>query len=122
MRREECVKAIVRILARQGVKRYTLQHNVALRIREHQLVEPIAPLAAGAAYGKGRHAVVDRPDGAFGIALFLGKEPLSVGYDETEVSRAGLIDARMVNLIQNAMAQREPHPAARGECRAHATL
>ena len=108
--------------AGERMKIQALQDDIAARIGEHQLVETIAAVLAGAGDGKGGHAVGDRPQDARRIALLLGEEALPVGDDEAEIPRARVIDARIVDLVQDAVAEREPDLALRGESRAHAAL
>lgn len=57
-----------------------------------------------------------------GIAFFLGEKLRAVGDDQPHVADAGLINARVINLVKNAVAQREPDMALVAECRAHAGL
>src|SRR3954471_17699149 len=46
-----------------------------------------------------------------GIALFFREVRRTIRDDEAEVSDAGVIHARVVHLVENAVAQGEPHPA-----------
>ena len=56
------------------------------------------------------------------MALFLGEEVTTICDDETEITGAGAVDARPVDLVHYAMAQREPDPVARREGGADAAL
>jgi len=42
------------------------------------------------------------------MALLFGEKPAAIGDDQTEVASAGLIDAGKIDLIENAVAEREP--------------
>src|ERR1700722_4062794 len=42
------------------------------------------------------------------VALFLGEEITAVGDNESQVAGAGLVDARKINFVENAVAQGEP--------------
>ena len=119
---EQRIEAIVADRARERLKLDPLQQDVAPRIGEHQLFEPVAPVGAGAGDGESRYTVGDRSDDAFGVALLLREEAASIGDDETEIPRAGLVDARIVDLVQNAVAQREPHLTPCRKGRADAAL
>src|SRR6185437_10480875 len=93
-----------------------LQHRIVHRIGEHQLLDAIAAGKAGAGDRKRRNAVLGRMDDAARAALLFGEIAVAVGDDEAEVARAGLIDARIIDLVEDAMADREPdtaHPAER---------
>ena len=44
----------------------------------------------------------------FGVALFFGKEAIAVGNDEAEVARARKVGASIIDLVEDAVAEREP--------------
>ena len=69
-----------------------------------------------------RHAVLQRGDLEVAVALLLGEEAIAVGDDQAEVARARLIDARIVDLVQDAVAEREPDAADRRQRGADAAL
>src|SRR5687767_6570435 len=46
-----------------------------------------------------------------GLALFFGKVRQTIRDDEAQVSGAGMINPRVVHLVENAVAQSEPHTA-----------
>ena len=62
---------------------------------------------------KRRHTVLQPHQFAAAITLLLGEEAGTVGHDEAEVARAGLIDPRVIDLVQDAVAEREPNAADR---------
>jgi hypothetical protein len=45
------------------------------------------------------------------VALLFGEESTAISDDQAEVASAGLIDAREIDLIENAVTEREPNPA-----------
>ena len=49
------------------------------------------------------------------VAFFLGKVAVAVGDNEAEIPSAGLIHAREINFVENAVAQGVPDPAVRIE-------
>src|SRR5688572_9561852 len=57
-----------------------------------------------------------------GIALFFRKIRQAIRDDEAEVAGAGVTDARVVHLIENAVTQGEPHPALAADGRTEAAL
>src|SRR6185503_10035628 len=54
------------------------------------------------------------------IPLFFRKVRRAIGDDEAEVASAGVIDAGVIHLIENAVAQSEPHAAFAADGRAEA--
>src|SRR5580704_7099558 len=69
-----------------------------------------------------RNTILQPGDLKSTIALFLGKEPVAVGHDEAKVPRTCLINAWIVDFVQDPVAESEPHPAHMGQRRAHAAL
>src|SRR5258708_40376994 len=53
------------------------------------------------------------------MALFLREVALAIRHNEAHVTGAGLIDSRKVNLVQNAMTEREPNAAMLVQCGAN---
>ena len=99
-----------------------LEHHVAPWVGQHLFLDPIAtingrvpnPIRRNA----GRHL---RRLGA-GIPLFFREVRLPIGHDETKVARARVIDAWIVDLVENPVAQREPDTAVATDGRAEAAL
>src|SRR6266545_3378763 len=46
------------------------------------------------------------------VAFFLVAKRFSIAYEKLKVARVRLIDVRVVNLVHNAVTQREPNAAA----------
>ena len=120
MRREQREQAQRRIAARAQF--HLLQHHVAPRIGDHRLEDVVATGDAFAAQAIGRHAIGQRVHAVMRVALLLGEEPIRPGDDETEIAQAGLVEPRVVDLVQDAVAEREPDPAERRERGADAEL
>ena len=98
------------------------QHRAAARVGDDAL-EDAKPAAAMLARQKeSGNAVLERLDGALAVTLHLGEEARAVGDDQAEVANAGLIDARVIDLVENAVADGEPDAARVGEGRADAAL
>src|SRR5579863_5340802 len=100
-------------IASERLKRYALKHDVAARIGEHQFFDPITTLVTDTADDKRRHAFGDRMNGTLRIALLFREETMPIGNDEAQIPRACLIDPRIVDLVEDAVAQREPDSALR---------
>ena len=98
------------------------QHRIAARIGDNPLDQPEAAIAMRARQQKRRDAVFERLHDRDAIALLLGEETLSVRDDQAEVADAGLIDARIVDLVENAVADGEPDAARFRERRADPAL
>src|SRR5580658_11281281 len=56
------------------------------------------------------------------MAFLLGEETFPVGHNHAEVADTGLVNSGKVDLIENAMTQREPDPAVKVQRSAHAGL
>src|SRR5882762_1731269 len=56
------------------------------------------------------------------MAFLFGEELTAVGDNQAEVAGAGLVHAGKIDLIENAMAQREPKSALHAQCSAYARL
>src|SRR5579863_76460 len=113
VRRQKRIKPIVGYGASERLKRYALKHDVAARIGEHQFFDPITTLVTDTADDKRRHAFGDRMNGTLRIALLFREETMPIGNDEAQIPRACLIDPRIVDLVEDAVAQREPDSALR---------
>ena len=56
------------------------------------------------------------------VAIFLVAECFTIAHQKLKVAGVRLVDARIVNLIDDAMTEREPETATRVVRRAHAFL
>ena len=82
-----------------------------MRIGEHVFYQPVTALALRIGQAV-KDAIAFRVfDPVVQVALFLVAKCLAVGDEELKVARVRLIDMRVVNLIDNAVTQREPEPA-----------
>jgi len=79
-------------------------------------------ITARVAEAVGRHARGQLRGVRLRIPLFFREERLPVGHDETHVARAGLIEARIVDLVQDPVTGGEPDTAGGTECRADGAL
>src|ERR1700730_6040253 len=71
----------------------------------------VATVARHVAKHEGGHAIIHRPDHARGVTLLFREIAAAVGDDEAEIARAGIVDTGIIDLVENAVAQSEPHAA-----------
>src|SRR5207247_6910082 len=88
-----------------------LQDGVAPGIGEDLLLDPVALLRAGVHKPVSRDTLGQVGHLLPGVALLLGEEGMAVSDEHAQVARAGLIDAREVDLIEDPVAEREPDVA-----------
>ena len=98
------------------------QHRAAARIGDHALDDAEPAPFVRARQQEGRDAVLERLHRRRAVPLFLGEEARAVGDDQAEVANAGLIDSRVVDFIEDAVADGEPDPARVGQSRADPAL
>ena len=65
------------------------------------------------------HSRLDRDILKAAMTLLFREKFPPVCNQEPEIARASLVNPRKINLVQNPMAQREPHPAVQVQSRAH---
>lgn len=100
-----------------------MQHDrIAARVRDHLIDQAESPTAMRAGQPESGNAVFDTLDDRFAIALDLGEQSIPVSDDEPEIADASLINARIVDFIDDAVADGEPHPAAFAERGADSVL
>ena len=90
-----------------------LQHDVVARVGDDVLddAEPAAEM--GVDDQEGGDAVLQPAGLEAAVALFLGEEAGAVGDDQAEIAGAGLVDPRVVDLVEDAVAEGEPNAADR---------
>ncbi len=113
VRREQREQAVVGDVADQRLEGHLLDQHLAARIGDDLLLDAPAPVLRRVEQVIGRHAVLEHADLVVGVALLLGEIAVRGGDEEAEVARAGGIDARIVDLVEDAVAEREPQPARR---------
>ena len=99
-----------------------LEHDVAPGIGQDLLLDPIATINRRVPNPIRRNARRHLRGLGAGIPLFFGEVGLPIGHDEPEIARARVIDARIVDLVENPVAQREPDTAVATDRRAEAAL
>ncbi len=120
VRREQHEQAVVAGRAGERREARALEQDRAARVGDDLLLDPVAVLRAGVHQPVGRDPLEQAGRLVPRITLLLGEEVAAVGHDQPEVSRAGLVHAREVDLVEDAVAQREPHRGCpeRARCRA----
>ena len=94
MGRQQRVQAIVGQCALQRDEADSLQHDVAVRIGEDFLLDPVTSLQFGVRQFVNRNAGLDGVVFKLAMALFFGEVAGAVGDDQSLIAGAGLIDAR----------------------------
>src|SRR5580700_10449289 len=97
--RKQRVEMIVRELALERFEANFLEHDVAVRIGENFLMNPVAAAILSVGQFKSRDAGLEGLVLKGAVPLFLGKEVAPIGYHETEIASAGLIDTRKINFV-----------------------
>src|ERR1041385_8805483 len=89
------------------------EHTGEMRIGDNLLDDGVAPERIARGQTKARRVMVDVVALVDEVALLLVKKRFAVGDEVLQVARLRHVDARIVNLVQDAVRRREPH-AARG--------
>jgi hypothetical protein len=122
VRSQQCVEAVVAQIPLERYESDSLQHHVSPRIGQHFLFDPVPALHARIGQFIDRHSGLDRKALEGTMPLFFGEEAMTVGDDQAEVAGAGLVHPGKINLIENAVTQREPNPAVEVQRRAYSGL
>ena len=91
------------------------QDRIAARVGDHLIDQAESAAAMRAGQPEGGNPVFDTLDDRVAVALDLGEESAPVGDDEPDVADASLVNPRIVDFIDDAVADGEPHLAALGE-------
>src|SRR2546428_667144 len=91
-----------------------------MRIREDVFYQPVAAVGLGIRQTVKEAITLRIFDQVIQVALFFVAERFAITYQKLKVARVGMIDARIVNLIDDAVTEREPEPATCMIGRAHA--
>ena len=91
-----------------------------VRIREHMFDQPVAAVRLRIRQAIEETIALRIFDLVIQVALFLVAKRFAVADEKLKVARVGLIDVRIVNFIDDAVAERKPEPATGMIGRAHA--
>jgi hypothetical protein len=104
MRRQQDIEVITGQRALLCDKPDMLQHRVPMGIGHNLLFDAVAAGTAGIDQLECRHTLGYPMNLRVGCTLFLGEEIRSVRDDQPHVADAGVVDPRVVNLIEYPMA------------------
>src|SRR6266496_3682735 len=109
MRRKQCEKAVTRKAAPEGFEPDPLQHHIAVWVAKDFFADAVTARQIRIGQLKRRDTRRKWPVLEPAVPLFFGEESQPVGHDKAHIASAGLIHPRKIDLVQNAVAQREPH-------------
>ena len=114
MRRE---KGIDFQFAAQGFighfKPYVHEHHRTVRIGQHMFDDTIAAGRIGIGEPVEQAVAFRIIHFVTQVALLLMAEAFSVGDEQLDITRVGLVDGRIVNFVEDSVTEREPNMAAR---------
>ena len=122
MRRQQDMHAIVGQDALLRGESDLLQYGVAMGIGQGLLLDAVTTVPADVDQLERRDALGEPVNAGVGVTLLLRKERRAVRDEQPHVAYAGLVDARIIDLVENAVAEREPNVTVGAERRAHADL
>src|SRR6185295_3487526 len=93
-----------------------------MRISKHMLYDSIAAARFRIGEAVERAIALRVLDAVIQVALLLVAECFAVADEKLKIARIGMIDVRIINLVDDPMAKREPKPATAVVSRAHALL
>src|SRR5512143_4011973 len=102
---------IVFHFANQGDKASVLQDYVPAGVGPDILFNPKTSLQAAVGEVVARHICSQGLDFRDAIPLYFRKEFLPIGYDHPHVPHAGRVQARVINLVEDAVTDGKPDPA-----------
>ena len=95
-----------------GAFEVNVQHDrIASRVCDHAINHAEPAAAMRARQPESGNPVFDPLDDRLAIALDLGEESVPVGDNKPEIAHASLVNARIVDFVDDAVADGEPHPA-----------
>ena len=99
-----------------------LQNDVPVRVSKNFFFNAVFAPKFCVNQTKSGNAWLERSNFKFAVALFFGEKTLAVGDEQAHVSGTSHIDAREINFIEDAVAQREPYATAAIQRGANAAL
>src|ERR1041385_5579148 len=93
-----------------------------MRIRKHMLYDAIAAVRFRIGEAVERAIALRVLDAVIQVTLLLVAECFAVADEKLKIARIGTIDVRIINLVDDPMAEREPKPATGVIGRAYALL
>src|ERR1700704_5314425 len=117
--RQQHVQAIIGELPFQGLETNLLEDYVPVGAGEDLLVDAVASAHAGIRQLKGWNAGVEGAVFKTTMTLFFRKKLAAIGDDKPKIASTSLVDTRVVNFVEDAVAESEPNFAVLVEGRAH---
>ena len=111
MRGEKRVQAVIAQTSLERDKPNPLQHHVPPGIGQHFFFDPVPPVDGHVLQLIGGYSRFVGQVFKCTMAFFLGEPRMAVGDDQPNIARAGLVYARKVHFVQNAMTDCEPDAA-----------
>ena len=105
------MQAVVTQISLHRMKANPLQNNIAIRVGENLFLNAVPAIQRSVHQFVGGNSRLNGQVFETAVALFLGEEAAAVGHDQAQIARAGLVYSRIIDFIQNAMTDGEPHPA-----------
>ena len=106
----------------QRTECHALHEHRALGISDDHLLYLVVAAGARVHEAIARHRRADQVHRALGVSLLLREEAIGPAHEQPEVARVGLVHARVVDLVHDAVRHGEPHVAAPVERRADSAL
>src|ERR1700730_7370452 len=116
--RQQHVQVVIGELPLQGLETNLLKHYITVGVGEHLLVDAVASAHAGISQLKPWNAGVKGAVFKSTMTLFFRKKLAAIGDDEPKIASTSLVDTRVVNFVQDAVAESEPNFAVLVEGRA----
>src|SRR5437868_11074937 len=93
----------------------SLQNDIAIGIGEDLFFNTVTAIQRSVHQFVGGNARLNGQVFETAVPLFLREKTAAVGDDQAQITGAGLVYSWIINLIQNAMTDGEPHPAVQGQ-------
>ncbi len=108
MRCQQRSHAIIRNLSLQGNERKLLKNTGPRGIADHLFLDSERAIRRRIGNVKCRNSTFKRAGDGYAVAFFFGKVTLRPSDNKTEIAGAGTVYPRIIDLVQNAVAEREP--------------
>jgi hypothetical protein len=108
MRGKQDIEVVIDELFLKREETRLLHDGMPPRVGQNLFLDTIAALLACARQSVSRHSICETMDLAVGVSFLFGEKISSVRDDQPEVSCAGLINARIIDLIENPVTDSKP--------------
>ena len=111
VRRQKCIDPVGFEGSGQRHETRLLEHDLAEGVGDDLLFDAVPARFRGVVQTIRRNPGGKETDGMPAFALFLGEESVGGRHEHAHVPRAGLVDTGVIDLVEDPVAQREPHAA-----------